>query len=107
MSAVTHCPICGKRYGFVDRFSNSAMCPSCFNAKYKADVVGPLKEETSAPDATWGRIVAVLCAIGGTIVLILPARAGSSPGGKFYLFGLALAGVAWGLRQVADAKGKK
>ena len=107
MTKVTHCPICGKRYGFIDRFSNSAMCPACFKAKNKTGTFGTRKEEALAPDATLGKIVAVLCAGGAVVVMLIPAREGASPSGKFYLVGLAVAGIAWGLRQIAAAKAEK
>jgi hypothetical protein len=107
--SITHCPVCGRKYSFVDRFSNSAMCPACFNMKNKTKIeLSPVPaDDAMEPDSTIGIFVVILCAAILAAVLIIPSREGASPGGKLSLVGIALVWLGWGIRQILRAKHAK
>jgi hypothetical protein len=56
------------------------------------------------PDGMGGVAAVILCSILLVVIIVVPARKGASPGGKFYLAGLALLGIGWGVRQIQAAK---
>ncbi len=56
------------------------------------------------PDGMGGIAAVVLCSILLVVLILVPWRKGASPGGKFYLAGLALIGVSWGVRQIRAAR---
>jgi hypothetical protein len=56
------------------------------------------------PDGMGGIAAVILCSILLVVIIVVPARKGASPGGKFYLAGLALLGIGWGVRQIQAAK---
>ncbi len=62
------------------------------------------KEEEEQPDGMGGIVAVVLCMAFLAFLIIVPAREGASPGGKFVLAGLAVSGIGWGLRQIRLAR---
>jgi hypothetical protein len=55
-------------------------------------------------DILTGRMICIGALAAAVAVIVIPAREGASPGGKFFLVGLALAGVGKGMQMVASAK---
>ena len=56
------------------------------------------------PDGMGGIAAVILCSILLIVVILVPSQKGASPGGKFYLAGMALMGLGWGVRQIRAAK---
>jgi hypothetical protein len=56
------------------------------------------------PDGMGGIAAVILCSALLIIFILIPSREGASPGGKFYLAGMALLGIGWGVRQIQAAK---
>ena len=52
------------------------------------------------PDGMGGIAAVILCSVFLVVLLLVPSR----PGGKFYMAGLALMGIGWGVRQIRAAK---
>ena len=55
-------------------------------------------------DILTGRMIWVAGFIAAAVVIMVPAREGASPGGKFVLVGLALSAAGKGLKMVSSAK---
>ena len=60
------------------------------------------KEEQ--PDGAGGIVAVILCIAFIALLIIVPARKGASPGSQFYLAGLSLCGIGWGVRQIRLAR---
>jgi hypothetical protein len=55
-------------------------------------------------DILTGRLICGAALAAAIAVIVIPGREGASPGGKFFLVGLALAGLGKGMQMVASAK---
>lgn len=67
---------------------------------------GP-EEQGEGPNPLEGVIAIVASAILLAIVVFVPPRQGAAPGNKYYLMGLALILLGWGIRRIKLAKRKK
>lgn len=56
------------------------------------------------PDGMGGIAAVILCSALLVLLLLVSPREGASPSSKFYLAGLALMGIGWGVRQIRAAK---
>jgi hypothetical protein len=61
-------------------------------------------KEREQPDGMGGIAAVILCTALLALVIIVPARKGASPGSKFFLAGLSVSGIGWGLRQIRVAR---
>ena len=62
------------------------------------------EQEMTAPDGTWGFIVVFACTLLLLFVFFVPSREETSGSGKFYLAGLALVWMGWGVQQIRAAR---
>ena len=60
----------------------------------------PAEKEMLAPDGTWGFIVVVACSLLLLFIAFVPSREGATGSGKFYLAGIALIWMSWGIRLI-------
>ena len=55
-------------------------------------------------DGMGGIAAVILCSALLVVCVLVPSRKDASPGGTFYLVGIALMCVGWGVRQIRAAK---
>ena len=102
---LTKCPVCGASYGFFDKIAQPPMCASCSKSGAQ-DPNYNRKVEEAGSQIFIGRVL-ILAAVGIiALVILVPSRQGGSPGGKFFLLGLAFIAFGAGLERIRSGRKK-